>query len=406
MAEIPFEALLLGLESTPGTGVEPTHYASMVGTLKPVKEWYRPDEARGTLVEAYRSKVAREWSEWSANGPLDVYLLPVLLSMCVTGNMAGQPTTPGGGTDSRLWTFVPTIGSNDLKTATFFWGDRNVQMFEGRYGTIDELTISADASGTDGSTISASGRTQLQTYDSYIITAITKANPAVVTLGTHTLLAGDKIRIQDVSGMVEVNDRVFTVANPSGTTVELSGVNSSGYTTYTSGGTADKIAPVFPSILTAPLISGASMQMWLDTDNAIGTTEITGRLISAEHVIPVNYGYKHLAVGPTGALTYSRVGRGKRAITTRVTLELTDMSQYKLFEDGATVKLRIRHNGDLIEGSLYHFVEVDTYGPMNFTDWGELEGTNRTLTLEVMSVYDATLGADFSIKVQNDRTAL
>ena len=72
MAEIPFEAFLLGLESTAGTGVEPTHYASLVGTLKPVKEWYRPDEARGTLVEAYRSKVAREWGEWSGDGPLDV----------------------------------------------------------------------------------------------------------------------------------------------------------------------------------------------------------------------------------------------------------------------------------------------------------------------------------------------
>ena len=150
------------------------------GTLKPVKEWYRPDEARGTLVEAYRSKVAREWSEWSGEGPLDVYLLPVLLNMCVTGNMTGQPTTPSGATNSRLWTFTPTINSNDLKVATFFWGDRNVQMFEGRYGTLDELTITADASGTDGSKMSAGGRTQLQTYDTALVSGISKANPAVV----------------------------------------------------------------------------------------------------------------------------------------------------------------------------------------------------------------------------------
>jgi len=82
------------------------------------------------------------------------------------------------------------------------------------------------------------------------------------------------------------------------------------------------------------------------------------------------------------------------------------MTQYKLFENGTNCKLRIRHNGDLIETGFYHYVEVDTYGPLNFTDWGELEGTNRTLTLEVQSLYDATLGADFSVKVQNDRTAL
>lgn len=407
MAEIPFEALLLGLEATPGTGVEPTHYASMVGTLKPVKEWYRPDEARGTLVEAYRSKVAREWSEWSGEGPLDVYLLPVLLNMCVTGNMTGQPTTPGGATNARLWTFTPTISSNDLKVATLFWGDRNVQMFEGRYGTLDELTITADASGTDGSKMSAGGRTQLQTYDTASITGISKANPAVVTTSAaHNFLAGEKVRIIGVGGMIEVNDLIFTVATPSGSTFQLAGVNSTAYTTYTSGGTVEKVAPAYPSILTAPLISGASMQMWLDTTLAIGTTAITGRLISAEHVIPVNYGYKHLAVGPTGALTYSRVGRGKRSITTRVTLELTDLAQYKLFNQGTNCKLRIRHNGDLIETGFYHYVEVDTYGPLNFTDWGELEGTNRTLTLEMQSQYDATLGADFSVKVQSDRATL
>ena len=113
-----------------------------------------------------------------------------------------------------------------------------------------------------------------------------------------------------------------------------------------------------------------------------------------------------MAVGPAGSKTYSRVGRNKRAITTPVTLELTDLEQYQLFVDGTVCKLRVRHNGDLIEGSLYHHVTVDTYGPLNFTDWGELEGTNRTISLEVMSQYDATLGADFAVMVQNDRTSL
>lgn len=408
MAEIPFEALLIGLESTSGTSVEPTHYASMVGTLKPVATRYRPDEARGTLVEAYRSKIVREHSEWSGEGPLDVYLLPVLLNMIATGNMTSQPTTPGGATNSRQWTFKPAIASNDLKTATIYWGDRNVQMFEGRFGTIDELTISADAAGTDGSTMSASGRTQMQDFDTYTITGITKASTAVVTTSAaHGLVAGAKVRIVGVAGMTEVNDKVYTVADPSGSTFSLAGINSTAYTTYDSGGEVQKVAPVFPSILSAPLISGAGMQMWLDTGgDSIGTTEITGRLISAEHTIPANYAYKHLAVGPTGAKTYQRVGRGKRSITTKVTLELLDLEQYNLFIQDANCKLRIRHNGDLIETGFYHFVEVDTYGPLHFTDWGELEGTNRTITLEVQSQYDATLGADWRVLVQNDRTAL
>lgn len=408
MAEIPFEALLIALETTAGTAVEPTHYLPLTGTLNPAVERYRPDEARGTLVEAYRSKIVRQWGEWSGEGPLETYLLPVLLNMVATGNMTSQPTTPGGATNSRLWTFTPAITTNDLKTATIFWGDRNAQMFRGTFATVDELTITADASGTDGSSISVSGHTQFPGYGTFTVTGISKADPGVVTTSAaHGLLAGAKVRLIDVGGMTEVNDTIFTVASPSGSNFSLSGVNTTSYTTYTSGGTVEVVAPVFPSILTAPLISGAGMQMWLDTGtDGIGTTEIAGRLISAEHVIPVNYGYKYLAVGPTGSKTYTRVGRGKRSATTRVTLELTDLEQYKLFVEGSTVKLRIRHNGDLIESGFYHHVTVDTYGPMTFTDWGALENTNRTITLEVQSQYDATLGADWSIAVQNDRATL
>jgi len=73
------------------------------------------------------------------------------------------------------------------------------------------------------------------------ITAITKANPAVVTAASHGYSNGDHIWINDVVGMTEVNGRRFTVANKTTNTFELSGVNSSSYTTYTSGGTAAKV---------------------------------------------------------------------------------------------------------------------------------------------------------------------
>jgi len=74
---------------------------------------------------------------------------------------------------------------------------------------------------------------------SQAITAITKANPAVVTYtGSDTFANGDHVYISGVVGMVEVNNRRFTVANVNtgANTFELSGVNSTAYTTYTSGG--------------------------------------------------------------------------------------------------------------------------------------------------------------------------
>lgn len=81
------------------------------------------------------------------------------------------------------------------------------------------------------------------------ITAITKANPAVVTYsGADTYANGEHVYISGVSGMIEVNGRWFQVANVDtvGNTFELkdlggTNVNSSAYTTYTSGGTIEEV---------------------------------------------------------------------------------------------------------------------------------------------------------------------
>ena len=76
------------------------------------------------------------------------------------------------------------------------------------------------------------------------ITAITKANPAVVTSNGHGFSDGDRVFIKDVVGMVEVNNREFTVTSSTTNTFALSGVNSSAFTTYSSAGTAGKIVEV------------------------------------------------------------------------------------------------------------------------------------------------------------------
>lgn len=68
------------------------------------------------------------------------------------------------------------------------------------------------------------------------ISDATAANPVVITAPAHGLLNGDEILIINVGGMTEINGLGFTVANKTTDTFELSGVNGSGYTTYTSGG--------------------------------------------------------------------------------------------------------------------------------------------------------------------------
>lgn len=76
------------------------------------------------------------------------------------------------------------------------------------------------------------------------ITGITKANPGVVTAASHGFANGDSVIITGVAGMTEVNNRRFVVANATTNTFELSGVNTTSYTTYSSGGSVAEIIEI------------------------------------------------------------------------------------------------------------------------------------------------------------------
>lgn len=69
------------------------------------------------------------------------------------------------------------------------------------------------------------------------ITAVTQANPAVVSFTGTPPNDGDVIKIASVVGMTELNGHAYIVDNVGGGTLELVGVDSSGYNAYTSGGT-------------------------------------------------------------------------------------------------------------------------------------------------------------------------
>ena len=90
------------------------------------------------------------------------------------------------------------------------------------------------------------------------ISAITKANPAVVTSSSHGYSNGDFVNISGVVGMTEVNGKTFKVADKTTNTFELQNVdgtdiNSSAFTTYSSGGVANKIFQITTEYTTAQL---------------------------------------------------------------------------------------------------------------------------------------------------------
>lgn len=74
----------------------------------------------------------------------------------------------------------------------------------------------------------------------YPITAITKAASAVVTVtGTPKVQVNDWAYVASIGGMTELNQNYYLVTGVSGSNVTLQ-VNSTGFTTYTSGGTLER----------------------------------------------------------------------------------------------------------------------------------------------------------------------
>ncbi len=76
------------------------------------------------------------------------------------------------------------------------------------------------------------------------ISGATAANPVVLTAVAHGFLDGDRVTIAGVVGMVELNSNTYTVANSTDDTFELSGIDGSAFTPYTSDGTATKVYAV------------------------------------------------------------------------------------------------------------------------------------------------------------------
>jgi len=104
-----------------------------------------------------------------------------------------------------------------------------------------------------------------------IITNITQANPAVVTIATHGYSNGDIVFLSGGTGMTEVNNKNFTVRNVALNTFELEDYDSTDNAAHTgAAGIAEKFTAFsYPSIVTlfdGRLIYGASdafpTRMW------------------------------------------------------------------------------------------------------------------------------------------------
>ena len=90
------------------------------------------------------------------------------------------------------------------------------------------------------------------------ITAITKANPGVITSNSHGYLTGDEILITSIVGMTELNNKNFLVVKIDANTFSLTdkdgvAINTTNFTTYSSAGTMNRVFEITTPYLTAEL---------------------------------------------------------------------------------------------------------------------------------------------------------
>ncbi len=132
------------------------------------------------------------------------------------------------------------------------------------------------------------------------IDGISQANPGVVTCGSaHGLSDGDRVIIEGVSGMTQVNGKMYTVAGSDATTFQLNDdnsgtINTGGYGAWSSSsGTVTKATRLdmvhshrkfgtnsdqgdFSSSAFVSLTSGKTLELWFK-----GTTDATNLTIEA-----------------------------------------------------------------------------------------------------------------------------
>ncbi len=86
-----------------------------------------------------------------------------------------------------------------------------------------------------------------------VITGATQADPCVITIAGHGYSNDDDVEISAVGGMTELNGYRFTVANVTANTFELSGLDSTAYTAFTTGGNVQRVYTVTTPYLEADL---------------------------------------------------------------------------------------------------------------------------------------------------------
>lgn len=202
--------------------------------------YYRAYTKRTWLNTGYRT-----WNDWrepwntGINSPLEtqviagnpqgyVIVLSEGTSEAVTGTVNSIGTDGSG--NLQITSYNHCVNSNiptlDFPEYLYFTGGINTPYLNGVIGKV--ITVASGSPNTFSVDIP------------YPITAtiigVTQANPAVVTASNNYVI-GQQVTISGIVGMTQLNGNTYTVTAATASTFTLN-VNSTGFSTYVSGGTA------------------------------------------------------------------------------------------------------------------------------------------------------------------------
>lgn len=213
------------------------------------------------------------------------------------------------------------------------------------------------------------------------ITGISQASPAIVTAPGHGIIDGDKVQIFGVLGMTEINQEkteAYTAQPTDPDTFELLGVDSTGFSAYTGGGTVRKVAN---QVTGMSYLLGQIAVAVGDGALIMGETEITADTITFPYysnLITVGIPYQ-VIIQPSNPVLSSpaQTTRGMRQKLNRVTLSL------------------YQSMGGQVGTDLDHMYDI-TYGP------GTSAQVPAMNTLELTRDLDADWGAESTLIVTQD----
>ena len=276
---------------------------------------------------------------------------------------------------------VETISSSSVDQ-TWVIANRTIDGATKRY--VELLDIGDGSSRTDGFSDSFLVYSEPKT-----ITGITQADPGVVTAASHGFLDGETVKLIDVGGMVEAIGKTYTVANKTATTFELSGIDTSGFTAYTSGGEAHKLVTTVSGL---EHLEGETVQVKADgashPDEVVSSGSITLDRDSFEVTVGLTYTTiiktlrKEFNIG-NGTMQGQR-SRWPRPILRvyRSTIPLLDQNF-----------LPSRSSDDLMDEAVPLFTGDLEYGPIVWSNTGQLTiELSDPLPLQLLAIYGALEG--------------